>query len=320
MGIILISLKVLYTHSSESSIVCFTENLESVYVDWLVSSPITSKTFPVGLFSMDDPINYTITSSWGLTLNGTKNRSSEPHLIWLSLPENSSEGQGEVTVRLNNQLNETHAVTWKRKKMSSSPVEIQLSYRWSSGWVGGSLLTVRLSEDRTINVQHEILGLSREEVRKSLPYNESFSFLSEVSVQEWLELMNYLLKNDALNWQSWTYPPVNTEHFIAEWYDAEKVETSVQIIWNDTTAVTYTEMVDNLSGTGKRIYVPPATANFNDIMLNLTDKMITSYFQSQTGTSSPVTTEDIIPFIFVISSLVALSVGMALAYLYKKIQ
>ncbi|MFX1514047.1 MAG: hypothetical protein ACFFCQ_15820, partial [Promethearchaeota archaeon] len=288
--------------------------------DWFVNSPITSKIFPVGLFSMDNPINFTITSSWGIKINGTRNPAYEPHLIWLSLPVNSSEGQGEVTVRLNNQLNETHAISWKRREFSSSPVEIQLSHHWFSYWTGSTLLKARLSENGTINIQHEILQLSHEENRKRLPYNKSFSFQNELSSYEWLSLMDYLLKHDSINWESWTYPPVNTQHPIVAGCDGGGFETSVKIIWNDTTDVTYNEMVDNDRCTGKRIYISSVTANFNDILLNLINKKISSYFQSRTVPSSSVITTDTSLFIFAVSSLAALSIGMTLAYLYEKIQ
>jgi hypothetical protein len=279
----------------------FTDDSEQVSIDWFVESPIRASRFPVGLFS-NKKANYTISTSWDFITNGTLFPDDEPSLIWISLPANSSEGEGMLRVFSIPDIDESFSVTWKKKLTTTLPTEVHLTYSWFSYWAGRTRTILKVFSNLTMDIQFRIDQLNNEFFRKDLLYNESFSFTTPLSENKWMELVNFLLLNDCINWQSWTYPTPTTNHPVMAMCDGGGFRISSTLVWNESINVSYSELIDNDGCTGQRIYTLPSAKHFNTLLMDMTDEAIQRYFASRS-----TTTEKFIPsFSFLSISLLFL--------------
>lgn len=256
---------------------------------WLVDSELTADVFPVAFYSRSDPYNLSVQTSWGFFLNKSNGPLwAEPRIVWVELPQNSSEGLGNVTVGINDLLYETYSVSWKRKAVPQTlPSQITLKYYWFYYWGGETVSYLTFWPNASVHIRYSILRIGYANDVSLLPYESEFSFTTSISSDFWRWIQDYLVHNASINWQSWVCPPVDYMGTISGAEEPYGHKIDVTISWNDSSTTTYSEKLD-ASGTWQ--YLVPLGSTFNALLLEKGADLITQYFESSSSSSFSVST------------------------------
>ncbi|MFX0091750.1 MAG: hypothetical protein ACFFBD_08300 [Candidatus Hodarchaeota archaeon] len=245
-----------------------------VSIYWLTNSSISASTFPIAFYSTIDVFNLSFSTSWGDMINKSIDYSSTyapfPDIMWIDLP-NSSSGAGNVSIYINNSLENTYPITWqKNAQISQEPEKITLVFNWYSFWVGATELIAEFTKT-SVHISHTVLRRDSVGV-EGMPYNNNFDFKDPFSESEWQLLTNYLIANNSINWQSW-----DLKNWGIGMCDGGGFRFDVTIDWNDSLSTKYSQERDDDSCSGKRTFCLPQAAIFNELLLEKTNKIISQH-------------------------------------------
>ncbi|MFX0125382.1 MAG: hypothetical protein ACFFAE_17265, partial [Candidatus Hodarchaeota archaeon] len=241
---------------------------------WLANTVVTTPDFPIVFVARYNTFNISVHSSWGYNETITVFPSYEPQIYWISTPE-SSKRTGNVSFFVENNLEALYSynVSWTLPPTpGEEPIKLTLVYDWFEWWVGASQLTATFAANGSVSINHSILEYGYGPYPEYLPYNQSFSILSNISHDKWNELMSYLKENSAYRWQSWEY---RTPTAVA---DGGGYKNTITITWNSTTQLTISKMRDDDSDSGRRICTTSVASKFQNLLLDLIHDLIAQYF------------------------------------------
>jgi hypothetical protein len=249
-----------------------------------------------------DSANISLTSSWGYAENITLKKKSmlwnNPRVEWIELPD-SSVGMGNLSIYHENDQLSVRNVTWNRPcSPVGAPISIRLVHDWFSYFIGKTRLILEFFSNGSVSIDHIVMSSKWPE---HLPYNQSFSFTSNFPLSVWFEFVDYLEDNQSYSWQSWVYDSPE-----GGWVDQWGFLSTLTIEWNATTQKVITEMVDNDSGSGDRIYVTPTTSAFIKRLLNISDDIIAKTILVEAETTETTESTPLSPKIVVFSAFFVL--------------
>jgi len=257
-------------------------------VQWVVNSTLRGDKFPIVIFSQID-LNLTVKTTWGpsqqfsFTSAGEENvlRLNVANVAWVHLP-GTSHGIGSVDLFINNECHDSYTLNWAEPPaIPNFPSRISYSYRWSSFWVGCTLLEVNLWANGTIQITNKILA--RSIAGTDLPlYNSSFAFIQPNAIDDWPEFWQPLDFSEAHKWQSWKY------HAPIALCDGIGIEESGMLYWGGNTHynITVTKLIDDNSCSGGRtILNHPEIIQFFNLIKEETNESVTNYFDQESSIS-----------------------------------
>ena len=256
-------------------------------VQWVVDSTLRGDKFPIVIFSQID-LNLTVKTTWGpsqqfsFTSAGEENflRLNVAKMAWVHLL-GTSHGSGSVDLFINNEYHDSYTLNWAEPPaIPNFPSRISYSYRWSSFWVGCTLLEVNLWANGTIQITNKIRA--RSIAGTDLPlYNSSFAFIQLNAIGNWSEFWQPLDFSEAHKWQSWIY------HVPIAIVDGARIEESGILYWGGNTNynISVTKLKDHSGSGGRPILSHPEIIQFFNLIREATNESVTNYFDQESSMS-----------------------------------
>ncbi len=253
-------------------------------IHWIVNDFVTAQAIPI-VFQYAEGLNTTIMTSWGNKTDVTLESPDRAASIykWVTLL-NSKEGIGNISVILNDEIISNHTVHWRRFiQPSSSPMSLSFTYERFSYYSGVSMLTAEFYPNGSALIDYTLYSgtYGRLDV-EWFDYNHSFTYNIIMNSSIWPTLIEYLINNEAVNWQSWEYLPNAPYGDLGGW------EQSLKINWNDSYQTSCHAMVDDDSGKNTRKLTNQEVENFFGILMAILDDLIEE--QMKTNDTTTVST------------------------------
>ncbi|MHA2345714.1 MAG: hypothetical protein ACXACP_03255 [Candidatus Hodarchaeales archaeon] len=231
-------------------------------IHWIVDDFVSAQALPI-VFQYAEGLNTTILTSWGyinnLTLESPDRAASM--YIWIPLPS-SNEGTGNINIVLDDTIESNHSVTWRRFiQPSTSPMSLSFTYRRFSYWNGESTFNAHIYPNGSAFIDYKITSGNGPMEIEWFPYDHNFTYNLLFNSSVWPTFIEYLITNEAINWQSWEYLPNAPYGDLGGW------KKSLLINWNGSYQSAFHAMVDDDSGVNSRLLTSQEVEDFFGLLM-----------------------------------------------------